>query len=237
MKKIINPCKCKVSSEMEKQNAFCKIEYEDGRLSISGVIAPLKNGNCLGSAGQCVDEIKEGTPTTEWTTEMLQKFCDIWDNWHLNDMRPYCKHQEELGWKELAAKEIKIYHCILKDEISKKKKDAEKTAIKYLKMGISFTPTKEQTYYSNLENFIDVYEDANNIPSEYEVFKNSIRDSIETKTLGWIDTKKYSEGLLGKECPICGYKYGTSWIKEEVPEDIIKWLFELPETKIKPAWV
>lgn len=83
--KIINPCKCKVyttTGNKVSKNAFAEIKYDGKSLSISGVIAPLADGNCLGSAGQCVDEIREGIPTDEWTPEMLKKFCDIWDKWH-----------------------------------------------------------------------------------------------------------------------------------------------------------
>lgn len=75
--KIINPCKCEVytrEGNPTSKNAFAKIKYDGKCLSISGVIAPLANGNCLGSAGQCVDEIREGIPTDEWTTEMLKSF-------------------------------------------------------------------------------------------------------------------------------------------------------------------
>ena len=81
--KVVNPCVC--STYYGKANAYAKIEYEDGRLSICGVVGPNRNGDCMGSAGQCVDEIRSGKPTEDWTNEMLQKFCDIWDEWHLND--------------------------------------------------------------------------------------------------------------------------------------------------------
>ena len=51
MYKIINPCKCKVytrTGNKVDRNAFVKIEYKDSRLSISGVVALLSNGDCLG---------------------------------------------------------------------------------------------------------------------------------------------------------------------------------------------
>ena len=101
MKKVVSPCLCTVytrSGNEATARAFCEIQFENGRLSITGVIGPMPSGNCRGSAGQCVDAIREGRPCDEWTQEMLDKFCSIWDEWHLNDMRPYCKHQKELGW-------------------------------------------------------------------------------------------------------------------------------------------
>ena len=98
MKKVVNPCVC--STYCGDAQAYAKIEYENGRLSICGVVGPKRNGDCKGSAGQCVDEIRAGRPGVDWNEEMLQKFCDIWDRWHLNDMRPYCSHMKELGWVE-----------------------------------------------------------------------------------------------------------------------------------------
>lgn len=41
----------------------------------------------------------------------------------------------------------------------------------------------------------------------------------------------------GHLCPVCGYSIGSSWLMEEVPQDVINWLFELPSTDVKPAWV
>ncbi len=52
-------------------------------LSITGEVA--------GSAGQCADEVREageGCPPVEF-------LCDIWDRWHLNDMRAGSRQQTE----------------------------------------------------------------------------------------------------------------------------------------------
>lgn len=151
MRKIINPCKCDVGySNHAYYDAFVEIIYEDGRLSLHGVIGPMVRGDCRGSCGQCQNEIRQGIPKAPWTKEMLDKLCDIWDRWHLNDMRPDCEHQRALGWK-------------------------------------------------------------------------------------WVPYK--NDEIIGKPCPVCGYKYGTDWLKEEVPADVIEWLGQLPESEIEPAWV
>ena len=47
MKKIVNPCVCDTYGG--KAQAYAEIEYENGRLSICGVIGPKRNGDCLGS--------------------------------------------------------------------------------------------------------------------------------------------------------------------------------------------
>ena len=48
---------------------------------------------------------------------------------------------------------------------------------------------------------------------------------------------EHPKGLLSKPCPACGYKYGSAWLKEEVPPEVISFLEALPSTDIKPAWV
>ena len=38
----------------------------------------------------------------------------------------------------------------------------------------------------------------------------------------WVKPENHPKGLLTKPCPVCGYKYGTSWLKEELPHDIVE---------------
>ena len=238
MKKVINPCVCKVGER--NANAFAKIEYENGRLSICGVVGPLKSGNCLGSAGQCVDAIRDGKPAKGWSREMLSKFCDIWERWHLNDMRPECEHQRELGWPDMAKESVTLYHYVLTEEANGKKKEAENAARAALRKGEIFTPTAEQTLYANLAYFLDVYEplDGKEIAQYYEPQKPDVMNGFtEQKTRGWVRAEESELGLLCKPCPVCGYKYGTSWLREEVPQDVLDWLFALPDTERQPAWV
>ena len=242
MKKIINPCKCKVyiGTKGYYQNAYAEIEYEDGSLSIHGVIAPKSDGNCLGSCGQCIDEIRGGKPTEDWTDEMLQKFCDIWDRYHLNDMCPYCEHQKALNWDQLAEKRVTLYHYRRTKEAQDKAREAENAAIKALKNGETFTPTKEQVFFATLPLSITTHKELDGENAKYyEPKKPSYsrgQGFTEEKPLGWLSENEHPDGILGKACPVCGHKYGTGR-KEEVPQDIIEWLFNLPTTKVKPAWV
>lgn len=238
MKKIVNPCVC--STYYGDANAYAEIEFENGNLSICGVIGSKTNGDCKDSAGQCIDDIKNGKPTKDWTNEMLNKFCDIWERWHLNDIRPYCKHMKELGWVDQTNEEVKVAKWDMTQETWGKIKAAEKRAIECLKNGKTFIPTPEETMYANLDYSVTTYHDElPEYPEFYEIKKKDClgRSNVEYKTRGWISYSKHPLGFIGRPCPVCGYKYGTSWIKEDVPQDIIDWLFSLPESKIKPAWI
>jgi hypothetical protein len=57
------------------------------------------------------------------------------------------------------------------------------------------------------------------------------------KTTGWITPEEHPGGLLDKPCPVCGYRYGSAWKEERVPDGVLAWLYNLPDTKITPAWV
>jgi hypothetical protein len=60
---------------------------------------------------------------------------------------------------------------------------------------------------------------------------------------GWKASNRYD---YGKACEALktaglyednGYKYGTKWLKEEVPGEVIEWLESLPISVNDPAWV
>jgi hypothetical protein len=114
MNKIIYPCDVPFE-DGKKYPMFCKIEFNNDELSISGVIGPNKGGNCKGSCGQiemgfdhenknendnrCDIPITAGDLyfTDGWNAEMWYKFLHVWHKYHLNDMHAECVHQEEKG--------------------------------------------------------------------------------------------------------------------------------------------
>ena len=68
---------------------YCRIKFNDSRLSITGVEGPLPSGNCLGSCGQIdtgLNPADFNTYAPGWNVGLLRRFLDVWDNWHLNDM-------------------------------------------------------------------------------------------------------------------------------------------------------
>ena len=167
MNKIINPISIKIDGRSSQ--VICKIEIEDGKLTISGVIGPFISGNCRGSCGQIYDEIinnSENIYSKGWTKKLVAEFVIAWENWHLNDMRSGCEHQRKLNWG---------------NKMLKFEGDEEKS--------------------------------------------------------GWVYQKDHKEGVLNKPCPTCKYKYGSDWLKEELPKRIIDFLEELPISKKIPIWV
>lgn len=227
MKKIVNPCMCSVGKR--RARAFVRIEYSaDGRLSLSGVIGPLASGNCLGSCGQCVDTIRAGDPVGEWTPQMLRKLCNVWDRRRLNDMRPCCEHQRQLEWDKLAEKKVTLYRYRLKDEIVQKQKAAERAALDALKGGETFTPDEEMVRLASLPYTVTSHQPLEGEDASYYELRTPIypgdNGPTETKTLGWLTPEEHPDGLFGRACPVCGYRYGHGWQKEDVPKEVIDWL-------------
>lgn len=75
-----------------RMSVFCTIQYQDGRLSITGVEGPLPSGNCLGGWGQIEMHMDDAWTQTMnfapgWDRPTLWRFLDFWRRWHLNDMR------------------------------------------------------------------------------------------------------------------------------------------------------
>lgn len=221
----------------DKNAVFCKIEIKDGKLSISGVEGPMANGDCRGSCGQIDMHLREDQanikPAPGWNAEMLARFFNVWQKWHLNDMRPNCAHQVGPDW---TSKDVTIYHYNLTREALSAKNAAEKCAVDAPVKGETFTPTPTQTKLAALPYSISTY--VGEIPEHYERTKQTTYSRpTETKRTGWLHANEHPEGFLAKRCPVCGYKYGTKWLREELPQDVIAFLQSLPDTDMRPAWV
>ncbi len=47
--------------------------------------------------------------------------------------------------------------------------------------------------------------------------------------LVWVRRDEHPEGLLSYPCPTCGYKYGSSWLTEELPAEVLAQVQALAE--------
>lgn len=92
---------------------YCVVKDENGHLSFTGVIGPLRSGNARGSCGQ-IDmgfahrNHADNDPRTSnpikvgqirfakgWTPKKWLDLLDAWKRWHLNDMRAGSPVQED----------------------------------------------------------------------------------------------------------------------------------------------
>ena len=218
-------------------NVFCKIDFENGRLSISGVEGPLKSGNCKGGCGQIDMHMREGDyldkmeSATGWDRAKIDRFLEIWKRWHLNDMRPGCVHQREIDM----TREVEIVTYKLTHEAQRMRDEAVKYAAKESAAGRPVNLSEQARALVLLE---DWYADRFSPPDADGLFSGCYEvKKREQKAIGWVLQSEHPDGMLSRPCPMCGYKYGNAWLREEVPADVIEWLGALPNTDIIPAWV
>ena len=259
IKIIINPGLVPCNGRMV--NLFCRIEIKRKNglncLSISGVEGPSGGGNASGSCGQIEigywhknpdhNDERYTNPTRPnrikfsegWDKDKWLEFLEIWHDWHMNDMRAYCKHQKKLGWNP--SQKVTIYHYRLDKETCAIRKQAEKEALEAMRAGQTHTAGPTQVQMLQLQANIKSLSPEpppHYTPNTPRCSGDTYNRPSETKTAGWIDFNELPEiGLLGRPCPACGYKYGHAWMTEPVPQNKLEFLLSLPPTTINPAWV
>jgi hypothetical protein len=77
-------------------NLFVNIKFSAGKLSITGVEGPLRNGDALGSCGQIdMHPWDVQTYAAGWDADKVARLRAAWSQWHLNDMTAGSPAQEE----------------------------------------------------------------------------------------------------------------------------------------------
>ena len=222
---------------------FCNIKYINECLSITGVIGPTRDGNAKGGCGQIDTEFGHKNPAQNdkrithpvpperlafapgWSIDLWYTFLDIWHNWHLNDMRAGCVHQIAADWGK---NELTIYHYDLETTIYTRQCRIKTDAITQLESTGAAILSPEDHAIFKLP--LSITSDKATPPHHYKLTKK------ETKNEGWVTQEEHIGGKLSRPCPICNYKYGTAWLKTEVPQQIIAFLQSLPNTDTQPTW-
>jgi hypothetical protein len=167
-------------------------------------------------------------PSTGWNAEMMDRLRDYWDRWHMNDMRAGCEHQRERWAKPV---QVERHRFVLNHETLAAQRELRRRIDKEVAATGSMTPlTAEEKHLHNLR-YDEWSHDAN--PPEHYEYKES-----EKKYSNWYSPAEHPKGILCKPCEVCGYRYGTQWLYEEVPQEVIDWLFALPvgDKKIPERW-
>jgi len=181
------------------------------------------------SCGQIVTEI------AEWFPEVKPLL-----PWHLNDMKAACKHQEELGWGN--GKTIALTSDTLTeaqrltidgntDKVASKKRQNEYlkrwdeilyndlAAARAVKAAKGMEPINTVTV-SDIEELRQAkwFPRRPIVKRVQEWLKGQIAKDIPVEVF---DAAIYKDCMMAP-CPVCGYEYGSQWLKRELPEEIIK---------------
>ncbi len=233
-----------------------KYDLKDGkgRLSMTGVVGPTYDGNSIGSCGQCQDSLlqlladhRDGRKgiVLGFQEEAIQYLYDVWETWHLNDMKAGCEHQDANWSKERQLKPLTLYRWKLSPMAYTLKKAAEDAALAAARKGETFLPTAEQLEHLNL-SILGMATIVNEAPNKYLVLeREEANPACQTRFGPDEGPQKWStgmfthpEGLLGKPCEVCGWKYGSAWGYRPVPEEILQWLAAIPSNQegLPGAW-
>lgn len=212
---------------------FVKATYQDNRLSITGVEGPTPGGNCIGSCGQIVMSMDPTTitPAPGWSQDKILRLITIWNKWHLNDLKSECDHQRT-NWN--FHREIEVTEFTWTTKFSDMRKRASQGT-----MSIDEYRNYKETAPMVYRLTTDIDKMLFTSDMAIDALKQELI-KIESKTTEKAYRIPYSQhpgGMLGKPCEICGYKYGSKWLKEEVPDNVLQELLDLPDTDIKPIWI
>lgn len=207
--------KSKTYKFTKEPNIFAKVTLtltDKNTFTASGTI----HTTTLDCGGQCLDEINNHFSTDP----IFQKIYRLWQLYHLNDMHPECTHQHNLGWQDDAKTPVIVREYFRTYETIKQHDAITKKVMDFAKQGIPYTTTEEERFYLTLPHYPKTYDEELNDP-HYDLHKTT------TTIRGHLSYSDTPLGLIGKPCPECDYKYGTSWIKFDIPDDDLKLIKEL----------
>lgn len=192
-------------------------------LSISGSVW-RKDRRDIIAGGQLQESLLTylDQPLPHVTPEKLARLIEVWQRWHLNDMRAGCEHQRE--WD--TTRQVEVHWYGLTTEAYTLRNSTRKALADAALRGeiLNLTPTARalaglDTWYKEVPTPPDA---SGPFSGCYEVKRR------ETKALGWLRPDEHPEGMLGKPCDVCGYKYGTSWLFESLPAEVraevVRWI-------------
>lgn len=212
---------------------YVTAKWNGKSLSITGVEGPKLDGDARGGCGQIT--LRPGDFDFfhfDWTPEKMARLQAIWDRWHLNDMRPGCEHQRAAreagtGWDTGA--DLELVSLTWGPEYHKARRRADDGKM---------TPGEYAEYQRRGEivHRLGTHYNAPKSPALWgEDGERLLRDGwlkqdkTEIKAAGWVSPVEHPGGLLGKPCEVCGYRYGTAWLYEDVPADVLEFLAGMPD--------
>jgi len=170
----------------------------------------------------------------DWNTGKLAHLLEVWKENHLNDIKAGCRHQNESGEsrKKITIITPKINVWKIKDDETRRR--AERL-LKLLEIG---KVTFQTDLYPVDYLILDIFKAAKNgevykpkTEGEKSYFEHGIIEiKTEEKAAGWVRQDEHPDGVLNKPCPQCGYKYGSAWLFEPLPQDAIELISSLDES-------
>lgn len=188
------------------------------------------------SCGQIRDELRRWFPEVE-----------PYLSWHLNDMHAGCEHQEALGWRR--GKTIALTDDTLtpaqRTELEaieaarvarlREKAYAERWANlrAYKSAAISWIRSHrggDATVTLHDLGVLGAPKGAYLDPGARQTlrtFDRWMREDLEREIPAQPFVAAIYKDCIGAPCPECGYRYGTEWLRRELPSEVVAWVESL----------
>ena len=133
----------------------------------------------------------------------------------LSRMHPECEHQAAAGWREQAAEKVTLYVFTMTVDAIRERDSLKRRILTAAQNGETWQTSPVEQLLLSLEYSVKSENEAlsDNIAGYYKL------EETEVKALGWLHPEEHSRGILGKPCPVCGYRYGHSWKYFPIPAD------------------
>ena len=139
-----------------------------------------------------------------WDKERFKELLEVWSRWSNNDSFPNCVHQIGLEW------------------------EPKRVQVLTYKLDLYTIRTIE------LLDFLDVDHELRNLPQEVgnldeipKKFQNLYQINSDFYNTDLLTPDQHPNGLRGKECPICGYKYGFKRLFKKLPDEVVQFVKSL----------
>lgn len=223
MKKTFDFGKIDFEGRGRKCNAVTvDMEYkEDGdkkRFSVSASVWNAFHSDIV-AGGQCLDSLQPYFKLSPTFTEIFR----LWKLYHLNDMHAACIHQAAQGWEEQAAEKVTLYVFTMTTEAIRERDALKRRILTAAQNGEAWKTSPVEQLLLSLEYSVKSENEAlpENIGGYYKLKEKEI------KACGWLHPEEHSRGILGKPCPVCGYKYGHGWQYFPIPAEDEEIIYKL----------
>ena len=225
---------------------WVKILYIDGRLSITGVHGPLRNGEAHGDCGQVTERLAEllkfpDLICVEGGTETVRRLLYYWEEWHLNSMRAHCDHQIAVhNWD--VKERVQLWRWQLESPILCWQRKTKEAAEARLLSGETVAYSAQELELLRKPFTVWTHDeqspgDGYKLDSTTEVSVTSLWPMEELgKGCNFTMEHCHPKGILAKPCPTCGHKWGSAWLHKDVPEEVLQFLTSMPHDPENYPW-
>lgn len=206
-----------------KEHGYVYVTVKLDRLGNRGDVGPklsITGRTSRGSYGQ-IDESLAGV---EWTAQNgdIPKLLEIWERWHLNDMRAGCQHQR--SWP--VTQELTLTPLTWGTEFHRIRELASSgrlTRENYAIYGDAVSIVESATLGFNTPKHEALWSQETKLALAFDWLKAK---GTKVEKAGWVWPEEHPEGLLCKPCQVCGYRYGSAWLYEPLPDEVMQWAIE-----------